>query len=331
MGGSRNARYTLKQQFRQALDRMASYGQSKHATAEAARNDKIFSYKTMKTYMEQTSYFARWLKQVHPETSNWHQGQQYVREYLEDLKTKTDSSWTLSTARAALNKVYGIKPGDKDFVKLPKRERSAITRSRGEAVRDKNFSERNNQEFVNFCRSTGLRRHELAALRGNDAVTRADLERLVEQAPNVTREQVEAHGETWDRFQKGVEAAKTALNGHGDRFAYVKQGKNGKQRFAPLTGKYAEQAWERMKDTPADRKVFDYLPECDIHSYRADYARAVYKSLSRPLDTLSRHQLYCCRGDMKGCHFDRAAMAEVSNALGHDRLCVVADNYLRGV
>ena len=41
--------------------------------------------------------------------------------------------------------------------------------------------------------------------------------------------------------------------------------------------------------------------------------------------------LYICRRDEAKKKLDRAAMIKCSKALGHNRECVVADNYLRGM
>lgn len=43
-------------------------------------------------------------------------------------------------------------------------------------MRDRHFSKTNNDELVKFCKGTGLRRSELAELRGKDLVPRAEIE-----------------------------------------------------------------------------------------------------------------------------------------------------------
>ena len=78
----------------------------------------------------------------------------------------------------------------------------------------------------------------------------------------------------------------------------------------------------------------------DVHSYRAEYATAIYimheRSFSEiPYDgrykdgRVYKKQVYYCRGDRQGMMFDKEAMRYASEALGHSRLNVVAEHYLR--
>lgn len=75
------------------------------------------------------------------------------------------SAYTVKIEAAALAKLYQC--STKDFIKTRARTRSEISRSRGDKIRDKHFSEEKNKEFVQFCKSTGLRRNELKSLTGN--------------------------------------------------------------------------------------------------------------------------------------------------------------------
>ena len=100
----------------------------------------------------------------------------YVNEWLQVRVDQDLSAWTIQAEAKALGKLYGIKPDDEDYFKPPKRNRSEIKRSRGDAKRDRHFSEANNDELIKFCRGTGLRRSELADLKGTDLVTREQIE-----------------------------------------------------------------------------------------------------------------------------------------------------------
>lgn len=86
------------------------------------------------------------------------------------------SAWTVQLEAKAMGKLYGISPDDENYFKPPKRNREDIKRSRGDRVRDRHFSKTNNDELVKFCKGTGLRRSELAELRGKDLVPRAEIE-----------------------------------------------------------------------------------------------------------------------------------------------------------
>ena len=130
----------------------------------------------------------------------------------------------------------------------------------------------------------------------------------------------------------------------GEYFIHVRNGKGGRERVSPIIGKNQTQIIERMKNTPPDEKVWQFIHQCaDIHSYRSDYAVAIYKAHARkiseiPFDrankgTGKRYQsdVYTCRKDEAGKKLDKAAMLVCSKALGHNRISVVADNYIRGL
>ena len=104
--------------------------------------------------------------------------------------------------------------------------------------------------------------------------------------------------------------------------------KGGRERYAPIIGD--KDLVIRLCKQAGDRKVFEKIPSgADIHSYRRDYATAVYRQYARPLEQLTAKEKYYCRGDRKGEVFDRAAMRIASNALGHGRIEVIAGHYLK--
>ena len=59
-----------------------------------------------------------------------------------------------------------------------------------------------------------------------------------------------------------------------------------------------------------------------------EYAAARYAELARDPHTLPPNERYLCRGSRRGEVYDRAALAQVSQDLGHNRLEVVVTNYL---
>ena len=98
------------------------------------------------------------------------QARLYVDEYLQSRSHL--SAYTQKLDALALAKVYGCKTTY--FVATEVRHRADISRSRGEKVMDRNFSESRNKEFVDFCRSTGLRCSETSELRGTQLIQRND-------------------------------------------------------------------------------------------------------------------------------------------------------------
>lgn len=129
----------------------------------------IFSYSTYHTYLKHCVYFTTYCREKHG-CKTVEECRQYVDEYLEsrfDL-----SPYTVKLDASAIAKLYGCKTTD--FIRTPDRKRADISRSRGEKVRDGHFSEINHKGFVSFCRSTGLRHHEIEYLHGTDLVKDGD-------------------------------------------------------------------------------------------------------------------------------------------------------------
>ena len=147
------------------------------------------------------------------------------------------------------------------------------------------------EPLISFCVATGLRRHEVAKLNGSDL--------LVE---------------------------------NGSPYLEVK-GKGGRIRLAPVVGTPDKvQAVIDRCHAAGSGLVWPDLPsKLDVHSYRADYALAVYTAAERPLDVLNGPEIYYCRGDRRGVAYDRQALLAASQALGHNRVSVVAENYLWGL
>lgn len=104
--------------------------------------------------------------------------------------------------------------------------------------------------------------------------------------------------------------------------------KGGRERYAPIISD--KDLVIRLCKRAGDGKVFEKIPSgADIHSYRRDYATAIYWQHARPLEQLTAKEKYYCRGDRNGEVFDRAAMRIASNALGHGRIEVIAGHYLK--
>jgi len=104
------------------------------------------------------------------------------------------------------------------------------------------------------------------------------------------------------------------------------KGKGGRLRDCPILSK---NAIERMKNTPIGQKVWPKIPHNpDIHSYRADYCKAVYSLHARPIAELSRKEKYRCRKELRNVVYDKRAMLIASKALGHNRISVIAVNYI---
>ncbi len=338
--GRRNKAYykDLHQQAYDKLVGMQAFGESKRAAVAAGMDkEKIFSFNTYKSYWKHTKYFIQYIKEHHPECTTLKSARKYVNEWLEARADQGLSAWTVQLEAKAMGKLYGISPDDENYFKPPKRNREDIKRSRGDRVRDRHFSKTNNDELVKFCKGTGLRRSELAELRGKDLVTRA---------------QIEAEIQPGEPPDGGADASRREAPGDapgrpdvpGEYFTHVRNGKGGRERLSPIIGPNAAQIIQRIQETPGEEKVWQHVHQsADIHGYRAEYATAIYKAHARaiqdiPYDRINhgtgrryQSQVYTCRKDEAGRKLDKAAMLVCSKALGHNRISVVADNYIRGL
>lgn len=339
--GRKNKSYykDLHQQAYDRLNGMQAFGESKkEAVANGTDRGKIFSFNTYQTYWKHTKYFLKYIKEVHPECTTLKSAKKYVNEWLQLRTDQGLSAWTIQTEAKALSKLYGIQPDDEGYFKPPKRNREDIKRSRGDRVRDRHFSEENNDELVKFCKGTGLRRSELMELRGKDLVTRAQIE------DEIAKLNALPAGERSSAADKRLDMLQDTRLFDEEYFTHVRNGKGGRERLSPIIGRFAWQIIGRIRETPAEEKVWQYVnTNADIHGYRAEYATAIYKAHARPIQDIPydlvhrgtgrryQSEVYTCRKDEAGKKLDKAAMLVCSKALGHNRISVVADNYIRGL
>lgn len=330
----------LHQQAYDRLKGMQSFGDSKSEDKKYDRDHdtdttagKIYSYSTYKTYWKHTKYFLKWVQKTHPEIKKLDKAEKLVPEWLQTRVDENLSAWTVQTEAAALNKLYGIKTDDPKRFQPPQRRKEDIVRSRGTKERDKHFSEKKNEELVNFCKGCGFRRNVLEKLIGSDLYDRNKVESALEKA--------RADGD-----QPMVKACTDALKTFPDKEYFVlhRNDKGGKTRISPIVGPNTDKIVERMKNTAPDEKVWQYVSgNCDVHGYRADYATYLYKEYARPIEELSfknkikcadgkyRSEIYTCRGDEAGKKLDRQAIGVISIALGHNREDTAISNYVRNL
>lgn len=347
--GRRNKSYSkdLKQQVYDKLSTMLHNGEGtskREAIADGTDREKIFSYNTYDTYRKHCNYFVDYIRTNHPECTTLKASRKYVNEWLQNRVDQVDkngnhlSAWTIQTEAKALGKLYGIQPDDPKYFKAPQRHREDIKRSRGDVDRDKHFSKKNNDEFIKFCKGTGCRRNIMEKLEGRDLATRESMQYQVDI--------LQSKASLSAAESKELTILKDSLSQfqNQDYFLHHRNDKGGRDRYSPILGPNKEQIIERMKNTPLDKKVWLHVPtKADIHGYRGDYATMIYKSYARdikdiPYDKINagtgkkyRSEVYVCRKDEAGKKLDKVAMMKASKALGHNRLEVVANNYIRGL
>lgn len=340
--GRRNKEYSkdMHQQAYDKLTAMQAFGDSKKddmAYDKAHDTDtvscKIYSFSTYKTYWKHTKYFIKWVQDKYPDCKTLKKAEKYVPEWLQTRVDQGLSAWTVQTEAAALNKIYGIKVDDPKRFQPPQRRKEDIVRSRGTKTRDAHFSEKKNEELVNFCKGCGFRRNVLEKLKGSDLYERSQVEAALEKA--------KADGD-----DSMIKACTDALKTFPDKDYFIlhRKDKGGKTRISPIVGPNKDKIVERMKNTKPDELVWRYVSgNCDVHGYRADYATYLYKEYARPIESLRfknkikcadgryRSEIYTCRGDEKGKKLDRRAIGVISIALGHNREDTAISNYVRNL
>lgn len=280
---------SLVRQIQDNLQSKLAIGESKHdAKSDGSYINYIYSYSTFKNYMKHCNYFADYCKKEH-NAKTIDECKQYANEYIQHRRNEGVSPFTQKLEVSALGKLYGESLFSK--IETDSRHRNEITRSRLDCAMDRHFSEKNNKELIDFCRSTGLRRSELENLTGSQLIQKED----------------------------------------GNYYIHT-SGKGGKERDAKIIGseEQIQAVINKIQSVGPDEKVWGRVHSgADIHSYRSDYATAYYDEIARDISTLDREERYDCRGDLAGTSYDREAMLEVSQSLGHNRVDVIALNYLR--
>lgn len=329
----------LHQQAYDKLATMQAFGESKkEAMAGGTDQDKIFSYNTYKTYWKHIKYFIKHVQEVDPTCTSLKYAKKHVNTWLQSRVDQGLSAWTVQTEAKALGKLFGIKPEDKDYFEPPKRNRADIKRSRVSTERDKHFSVTNNDELIKFCKGTGLRRSELEALKGSDVVTGVQVEQRIALLERKSEKEMSA------TELKELGILKDAAVFNADYYVVVRSGKGGRARISPVIGPNTAQIVERIQNTGKNENVWQHVnSNADIHGYRGDYATMIYKKYAReikdiPYDRVNKgtgkrfqSEVYTCRKDEAGKKLDKKAMLMASKALGHNRIEVVANNYIRGL
>ena len=287
MARNREKKGSLVFQLQQELEKKLAIGESKFSDKKTGANkEKIYSWNTFKAYLKHGAYFLSWAKEQH-EVKTLEQAKPYINEWLKQRETDGMSAYTLKLETSAMAKIYNLDTAE--LYKGQNRARAGITRSRGQKIRDKHFSDEKHSELIRFCRATGLRRAELAQIKGSDLL----------------------------------------IKGNQAFLQVTRNTKGGRPRLVPLV--LDTDFVQQLLLSAGQDKVFKGVPNgADIHGYRADFATTLYKKIARDTADIPKEDKYICRKDLKGVIYDKKAMLEVSRALGHNRISVIAGHYIRG-
>lgn len=276
--------------------------QGKDLSAVNVRVDTIHSYNTYRTYMEHCGHFIDWClenKGVNKYAS-LNKIEKYAKEYLQYREEQGKSLYTLKAEKAALGKLYSK---EIDYKFKEARTIDKITRSRQDTERQKHFSEERNKDLVNIAKATGGRREDIQKLTRKDFFA-------------------DSKGNLWVSFEGS---------------------KGGRNRLAPVLPAYQEAIKEFISTKENNEHLFDKIHNAaDIHAYRREYAQELYNLVKDDKDKAQEYALkyperankgyntYYARGDrataFRGLKDD---IYIVSQALGHNRLSVTVNHYLK--
>lgn len=279
----RTARLRLQEMFK------AGFGNKRSSDkTDADTQNKIYSKNTFETYKRQFSYFADWLAEAHKEAYTLSDARQYVDEYLLHLIELGRSAYSITTAKAALAKVFQTEATQ--FIETPPRERANIKRSRAVAVRDSNISNKTETKLALFSSAVGLRRKEMMSIESKDLFF--------------------DNGKAYLNVTKGTKGGKPRIveicgisEGETKMIVEWIQSREGKL-FPKLNTNY------------------------DNHHYRAVYAQRLYDRYKREERDIPPKERYIMRKERAGEVYDKSAMKVVSENLGHNRISVIAQSYL---
>ena len=308
------------------------YGRSRRVEKQnGSTRNKIFASNTFKTYLYWNRRFARWIDDKGLEVKNTDDLKIYSHMFLDEAcnsnsaKGKPYSPSTIKTIQAALNKVCGLKPGDKYyFSDAPQRHRSEITRSRNPEANKR--LEKKWGCMMDAFRGIGCRRNVAEHMQGRDLYYRSRVYtefRELMKKETLTKDEsalLRALKETIEYFP------------YDDYFVLHRKDKGGRWRIAPIIGPHKDEIVEMFKKTPDTELVWPSIPKnMDIHALRADYANRMYRIYARPTKTITnKREIYHCRKDKKGMKLDKPAMDIAAISLGHGSgRTVFADHYLR--
>lgn len=310
----------LKIQMHQKIDSLLCIGESKHQAKEAygkyckdnnikhnpSKTMGIYSIKTADNYRQVISEFGDWLKSNKNEIWSTKDlssvSKDTVKEYLQ-YRDKSCSPYTVSRDMSALNKVLNLDLSKKEC-NLQQRSYKDVTRSRGDKLHDKQYNANNYKDQILIAQSFGLRRESIVG--GSYQIKAVSL-----------------------------------FSSYGEVYCSVIE-KGGRYREAPCLAEYKEQVLETfsVQERPlqnlenevkkqqfielynsSGNLLFDnYTSKIDNHAFRAEYAQALYNQLLED-------NYYPNSDNYRG--YVKDALQEVSEALGHNRLSVVVEHYLR--
>ena len=277
------------------------YCEANNLPYNPAKSPFIHSVSTADAYRQTIKEFCAWLKTEKPEVWKTKDLEQIDKkicyEYLQTREKQNCSAWTISKDMAALNKILNLGLNKKEGG-LQERSLKNITRSRENCDHDQKYNPANYKEQIEFAKAFGVRRE---SVKGGQFQVKEDS--LFKKDGKIYVSVIEKGGRYREapcltKYQSSIES------------------KYNIQERESLT---KEQFIEVYYNSNSNYLFDNYTSKIDNHSFRAEYATNLYQELAEQKDNIEN--------DYRG--YDSTILRKVSQALGHSRISVVVDHYLR--
>ena len=114
----------LQHQFINELKKECKFGESKHKAKQEARNEAsknhekfkqvkgIYSHRCFNDYKKSINTYITWCCKNHSEVKTMEQSRRYIPEYVDELREKGLSEWTVHSYAYALRSAFHCEIGD---------------------------------------------------------------------------------------------------------------------------------------------------------------------------------------------------------------------------
>lgn len=260
----------------------------------------IHSVKSANGYRQTVSEFCGWVKEHRIDVWNSKKLDKLDKDicysYLKYREDQNKSCCTISKDMSALNKVLHHDLNKKEGG-LAYRNKEVTTRSRTPKAMDLKYNPKNYTAQIEIANAFGLRRESII---GGD-----------------------------------YQIKDISFSLRDDKVYCSVIEKGGRYREAPCLEKYQDSILQKYDIKERDslnkeefKEIYHdkgdllwdkYTTRIDNHAFRGEYARALYRELCESKGDVT--------SDYKG--YDKELVRQVSNALGHNRLCVVTNSYFK--
>ena len=308
----------LKYQLKRQLEHMKCYGQSKHRTKKdiqalakltgksisAVKAPGIYNRdNTYRKYMDTCQKFGDWMKINHSDIKKISQIKKcHAEEYLLQLKDKGLRAATLQTYAAGIAKVMNWNCKDINRQLPTKRSELPI---KGRNGTSKHFSDKTHKDLIEFEKNTGLRPSEARQI-----------------IPDQIR--IDPKGSVFLDFKSKREWQVMTKGGRGRIITRIKKTY---QKILLKIKKTAEnnkqkRIWEKYSDST--------FHNGNLHQYRRIFAQNTYNDICAEIEEREGYSAILDYHSRKyDEYYNREALKETSEQLGHSRVDVVINNYFR--